>query len=441
VRAHSEYANFTLNSNIALEISLKDQFKDTGYNLDLRELYLSWYPSFWELRFGKQINSWGVGSTNSPMDILNPINYYYFFSKGIEKNIGNLSFAVDSYLSGYQLGLVYLIGHNSNLLPIDDPEMPINIESLPTDLKIQEIDSPSQFGLYLKKPFNNTDITISYFKGYDNLITLFGANLWNDSITENLDGAYIDTVLSYRATNASALSISTFINDTRINSELVYFKTEDNIGTDTDIERPFNGKIDQICDSNSDFFDFQNSQCEEALVGQYGLGTKAEYMEFLFEFEYPDLFYNISFIGQFLHYRLLSIERGLHPDPIDLQVGTVDLTTKNNFIPALGSPIFMFTMHEDQETGTLYLHESSVLYLNAKRFFFNQTLETNFRTFWDLDNSGNLFEIELKYSYSDNINLGIAVNKITGNNDLDGSYMFNAMENFSHIRMELKYNF
>ena len=146
-------------------------------------------------------------------------------------------------------------------------------------------------------------------------------------------------------------------------------------------------------------------------------------------------------IGQFLHYRLLSIARGLHPDPVDLQIGTVDLTTENNFIPALGSPIFMFTMHEDKETGTLYLHESSVLYLNAKRFFFNQTLETNFRTFWDLNNSGNLFEIELKYRYNDDINLGIAVNKITGNDELDASYMFNAMENFSHTRMELRYNF
>ena len=116
-----------LKSNLALEVSLSDE----TMIIDNRELYLSWYPSFGEVRIGKQINSWGVGSTNSPLDILTPVNYYYFFSQGIEKNIGMMSLAIDGYFTDYKLGLVYLFEHKPHYLPLDDPEMPITIDSLP----------------------------------------------------------------------------------------------------------------------------------------------------------------------------------------------------------------------------------------------------------------------------------------------------------------------
>ena len=60
-----EYNSFMLKSHLALEVSLSDE----TMSIDDREFYLSWYPSFGEVRVGKQINSWGVGSTNSPLDI------------------------------------------------------------------------------------------------------------------------------------------------------------------------------------------------------------------------------------------------------------------------------------------------------------------------------------------------------------------------------------
>ena len=128
-----EYNSFTLKSNFSLEILLSDK----SMAIDSREIYLSWYPTFGEVRIGKQINSWGVGSTNSPLDILTPVNYYYFFSKGIEKNIGTLSLAIDSYILNSKIGLVYLFEHLPHYLPLDDPEMPITIDSLPENLKIQ----------------------------------------------------------------------------------------------------------------------------------------------------------------------------------------------------------------------------------------------------------------------------------------------------------------
>ena len=59
-------------------------------------------------------------------------------------------------------------------------------------------------------------------------------------------------------------------------------------------------------------------------------------------------------------------------------------------------------------------------------------LENNLRTFLDLKNWGHLIELEFKYNLSNKINISTAINKISGNSNLNNSYMFNSMENFSH---------
>ena len=146
-------------------------------------------------------------------------------------------------------------------------------------------------------------------------------------------------------------------------------------------------------------------------------------------------------MGQFLSYKLLDISQGLHPNEVDLQIAHIDFTPENNFIRTLGSPIFMFTMHEDKDTETLYMNESNVFYLNAKRFFMDHNLEANLRTFWDLKNWGHLIELEFKYKLSNQMNISTAINKISGNSNLNDSYLFNTMENFSHFRLEATYNF
>ena len=215
-----EYNRFTLKSSFATEVSLSNE----SMKIDDREIYLSWYPNFGEVRLGKQINSWGVGSTNSPLDILTPVNYYYFFSRGIEKNIGTISFAVDGYFSDYKLGLVYLFEHVPHYLPLDDPEMPITIDSLPENLNIKNINEPHQFGINLETTIHDIDFTFSYFTGYDHLMSLFGASLWTDSINKTF-GSYVDTVLSYRSSEVFGIGASTFVGDVYIGGDLYVSKS------------------------------------------------------------------------------------------------------------------------------------------------------------------------------------------------------------------------
>jgi len=441
-----EYREFTLFSSYALELNLNNKLSETKFNnrlltfdgaFDLREFYLTWYPDDWEIKIGKQINTWGVGSTNSPLDILGPINYYYFFSRGIEKNIGVLSLNMKAYSENQKFQLIYIPRHTPHYLPLGDPEMPITIDSLPENLHIENINQPHQLGINFETPIHDIDFTFSYFTGYDHLMSLFGASLWTDSIN-NTFGSYVDTVLSYRTSEIWGIGASTFIGDIRVNSEFAYYSTSDQVNSDADILRNFNGIYEDVC---YDEIVQAYGSCYPIQDVYFGLGTTANYYEYLVEFEYPNIFFDITILGQYLSYKLLDISSGLHPNTVSLQLANIDFRPEYNFIPTLGSPIFMFTMHEDEDTKTLYMHEASVFYLNAKRFFMDNNLEVNFRTFWDLKNYGNLVEIEMKYNLSNQINIGTALNKISGNSKLDNSYMFNTMENFSHLRVEATYNF
>ena len=57
---------------------------------------------------------------------------------------------------------------------------------------------------------------------------------------------------------------------------------------------------------------------------------------------------------------------------------------------------------------------------------------------FDLDEKGSLYEAGIEYEINENTNLLIAVNKIFDNKTIQMN-PFTGMEDFSHIRFELKY--
>ena len=57
----------------------------------LREAYISFYPSWGEIKAGKQIHSWGSVDVINPTDNLNSYDYYYMFKADAGKKIGSLS--------------------------------------------------------------------------------------------------------------------------------------------------------------------------------------------------------------------------------------------------------------------------------------------------------------------------------------------------------------
>ena len=61
----------------------------------------------------------------------------------------------------------------------------------------------------------------------------------------------------------------------------------------------------------------------------------------------------------------------------------------------------------------------------------------------DHSSSGVLLELKMTYSIDQDLDGTIAITKINGDQDhpKGASYPFNKMENFSHLRFELKYFF
>ncbi len=216
------YGDFELNSQFAVEFSIKDPITDSLSKLEIREMYLSWYVPFGQFNIGNIIHSWGILSNNSPTDNLNATNYYYIFSKGTERKISQLAFTGDLYIGNHLFAFVYNQNHQGTTIPLNDSELPLKLP-LPTNPIINEIDKP-EYALKYKYSGSLFDFEVSYFDGYDKTMSLFGANTWWDSQgSQSLEAAYVDTILGYRKSEIIGLGFSTFIDNLSLKSEAAYF--------------------------------------------------------------------------------------------------------------------------------------------------------------------------------------------------------------------------
>ena len=215
------YGDFELNSKFALEFSIKEPISDSFFTPEIREMYLSWYAPFGQFNVGNIIHSWGILSNNSPTDNLSPTNYYYIFSRGTERKVGQISLAAEIYMNSHAFGFVLNPKHQPNKIPFNDPELPINLP-LPKNPTINEVDD-LEYGLKYKYSGNLFDLELSYFDGYDKSMSLLGANLWKASkgpeALDNTITTFIDTVLAYRETKVLGLGLSTFIGDLTLKTE------------------------------------------------------------------------------------------------------------------------------------------------------------------------------------------------------------------------------
>ena len=101
INVDHQNGDLSIKSTLALEHQLRsDTYFLTNsspqdFHWDLKELYMQWFTSFGEIRVGKQIHTWGSTDENSPIDVVNPLDYYYLFSTGAERKLGTFSIASD----------------------------------------------------------------------------------------------------------------------------------------------------------------------------------------------------------------------------------------------------------------------------------------------------------------------------------------------------------
>jgi len=343
--------------------------------------------------------------------------------------------------------LNYIISkHNANVLPLNDPDFAISSPLIPKDEQIIKLKNPYEFGISINFPIHSIDFSFSYFSGYDRIVSFTGANVWSD---KKLSPSSIqpDTVLSYRKTNAYGFGLTGFISDVIFRSDFGYFTTDGNVKNKNAIFRDYEfGKqkiIDQ-CEDNKQqdntgqFPGTINCEGEPTHKETFLLDNMATYLQSTIELEYSP-FSDLTIISQLFNHQLIDIGKA---DSLSLSTGTTSLDPRKYFIPGLGSPntftsensISIIIQKSFPDIG-LDLRFSSIIDLDINlpnKFNLNDLINSNDKS------RGSINEIGIEYRVYENTNLLIAINKIFNNDTIDAN-PFTNLENFSHIRMELKY--
>ena len=415
-----------LRSTIALEHKLrKDTYflsnnSPTDFELDMRELYLQMFTSWGEIRLGKIIHTWGNADENSPVDIASPFDYYYTFDSGIDKKLAIFSSAIDVYMENMKLGLIFSPLHNTHRTPQNDDEFPIKLPVSPSEDQIMKIDGlPYELGAYINKSFSFGDISLNYFTGYDRLFNLSGVNGFGHG--PSLSNPYIDVVYGYRKTNVTGLGSTLFFGDLEFRGDVAVFNTEDE-----------NNSISRTSPYLPEFYD--------SLHYSYPLNEKARYFQTTVQLE-AELPFDIKFVGQFFNYDTLDYSSDSLPLDEDvsipnLEISVDELDPKNIFTPGYGSSLAIMT--------------KKALILSLEKKFFDDQLILTASSIFDIDNTdydgtypGSILSFEAAYTIIDNLELTVGYTNIKGDKDhpLGENYRLYIMEDFSHIRADLKYSF
>ena len=415
-----------IRSTVALEHKLREDTyflsnnSPTDFELDMRELYLQLFTSWGEFRIGKIIHTLGNADENSPVDIASPFDYYYTFDSGINKKLGIFSSAIDVYTDDIKLGFIFSPLHNTHRTPQDDDAFPIKLPVTPSENQIMEIDEiPFEIGAYINKAFRFGDISLNHFSGYDRLFNLSGVNGFGRG--PDLSNPYIDVVYGYRKTKMTGLGWTLFLGNLEFRGDVAIFNTEDQ-----------NNNIYRTSPYLPEFYD--------SLHYSYPLNEKAQYFQSTLQLEVK-LPFDIKFVGQFFNYDTLDYSSDSLPLDNDvsipnLEISVDELDPKNIFTPGYGSSLGVLT-------------KKAIIVSLEKKLFDNQ-IALSVSTMMDINNRdynrnspGSIFSLEVGYMISDDLELTFGYTKIKGdkNHPLGENYRLYLMEDFSHIRADLKYSF
>ena len=421
--------NISLFANVALEYQLRDDnyFLESknpqDFLFDLRELYTTYIHNIYEFRIGKQIHSWGNVDNNSPLDNASAIDYYYIFSPGKERKIATFSAALDLYLGNLKLQTIISPLHNTNRLPIGDDDFPIELPLIPEKSNMMPIkDLGLESGLYATYPFNFGEFALSYFSGYDRIFNLSGVNVYGKG--SDLSFTNIDILYGYRKTKTLGFGGVLLHSLFNIRFDIGNFSTQD-----------MNDSTDFIIRESTNTPTFYDS-----LHFAYPLKEKSNYIQKTFQIE-SELPFNINLIAQYFTHDTLSYSSDSLPIDQEisipnLEINPEEMTPSNFFTPGLGVPLAFIT--------------NKAILISLDKNFLDNELKLSFSTMFDIKTYnkksniyGSLNELKVEYDVVQDLIFLLGITKINGSkNHPDGkNYRFNKMEEFSHLRFELKYFF
>ena len=205
--------DFEIKTNSALEY----RWSNNENEFQLREAYLMWYPSWGEVKAGKQIHAWGAVDGNNPTDNLNPYDYYYMFLPGAERKVGTVSGSVKYYWNNWQFEGVFIPEHEGNRFPFGETAFPLDIPMSAPELI--SVEPGSEFGFRIQSTLRSSDFSLSYLDGRDRSFSYVG-------MTDSMPSFF------YRNTSVLGFDLVSFIGGFTNRFEVGYFSTENDAESD-----------------------------------------------------------------------------------------------------------------------------------------------------------------------------------------------------------------
>jgi len=419
--------NISLNGNFTLEYQVRSDTYFLGskdpqdFRWDMRELYGTISGDQFEFRFGKQIHSWGNVDENSPLDNASAFDYYYIFFLGRERKMATLSGALDYYVGNLKLKSVFSPIHTTNRVPLGDDDFPITLPIYPDESQIFPISElPIEGGFQGTYSFGIGEISFSYYSGYDRVFNFSGVNQYYSKQWNNFKPSP-DLVFGYRKTNMYGFGTTILDNYFILRGDIGIFNTKDQ-----------NSTIEREDPNPLSFYD--------SLAFSYPMSEKATYRQTTLQIE-TELPFSINFIAQYFNHEMIDYNSADTLPDIEIDIPGFEfdpetMTPENFFTPGMGVPLAVLT------------NKAAIIILD--KTFMNESLKLSMTSMLDLDKyedvsgiAGRLIEYKLEYNLTQDLLGLMGVAKVTGSdNHPDGdSYQFNSMEDFSHLRFELKYFF
>jgi len=370
----SDFGECEFKSMVAIEY----RWKTNEHQFDLREAYLMWYPSFGEVKLGKQIHSWGVADGNNPTDNINAYDYYYMFLPGTDRKIGSLSASTNIYFGDWQIEGIVIPEHIPNRMPFGEEDFPFYMQEPSI---IQEVENPLEFGVRIQTSAFESDFSLSYFNGYDRGMSQRYFNSQSQNPLERIE-------VGFRQSEQFGVDFVTFIGDFTLRMESAYFIT------------------------SYDYLDVH-------IASLIPLEKQAEYLQYVIQTEWTapfDILLNTQLIGNKTFYT-----KGQTVP----EIGVTKLTP-DNFQPGMGTPFAMFS-------------EQSLL-ISATGNLFDSRLEIAGSSMFNLKEKGMMFGLRADYSPIENWNIELGITKFIGD-ETDIENAFTKLEDFSQCSVGLKYSF
>ena len=368
--------------------SVEHRYDKSESVYDLREVYLAYYPDWGEVKIGKQIHAWGAADGNNPTDNLNPYDYYHFFQPGTGQKIGTMSMATKLYFGNYQIEGVFIPKYKTNRMPFGEKDFPLVIIEEP---KIDyPVDDELEFGIRIQTTVGESDFGLSIFSGNDRTPSVL-------TITPTIDNSgqrRIIPQLGYRTTTVWGLDFVTFAGDFTVRGEGAIFKTKTPL---------LKLNLFKISDNLYEFH-------QEVVYSQYVLQV-----EYTTE---ADIIISAQFIGSNVMKENYDWYHSLSRELVDFPVG--------EFHAGMGTPFALFA-------------EKAIL-INSSTVFMDDRLEIKGTAMVNLDETGYMISTSLGYSPWINWKFEMGLLHFIGDkNDVENA--FTLMEDFSHLRVGMFYNF